>query len=461
MYGEAATEILPEFGSRLLRHFSLDPTYHNLNHGSFGSTPRDIQKRLHHYQELFESQPDPFTRYDQPKILDECRAAAASLLNAPVSTIVLVTNVTVGINTILRDLIWDDGGKDEILYFSSIYGACGKTIDYIVDSSNGRVASREIPLLYPCEDDDIVHAFMTAVRNSQSAGKRAKICVFDTVSSLPGVRFPFERITKACQELRVLSLIDGAQGIGQLKIDLGAVDPDFFVTNCHKWLYVPRSCAVLYVPLRNQDLISSTVPTSHGYVSKTGARFNPLPPPEENKSAFVSNFEFVGTMDSSAYLCVKDAIEWRKAVLGGEEKIIKYTQWLAAEGGRTAAEILGTEIMENAAGTLTKCTMVNVALPMWVRPDTKTQEHSQSFTPPVDDIILAFEEALDVGQWMSKVLVHEYKTFVALFIHGDRVWARLSAQTYLDLSDFEWAGKTLLELCKRVAKKEYACKNSL
>lgn len=394
-------------------------------------------------------------------MLDECRAAVAGLLNAPPNTVVFVTNATVGVNTVLRNMTWNDDGKDEILYFNSIYGACGKTIDYIIDSNPGRVSSREILLAYPCEDAVIVDMFEKVVRDSHSAGKRARICVFDTVSSLPGVRFPFEQITRACKERGVLSLVDGAQGIGLIKLDLAAVDPDFFVTNCHKWLHVPRSCAVFYAPLRNQHLISSTLPTSHGYVPKSGARFNPLPPPEEGKSAFVHNFEFVGTLDTSAYLCVKDAIAWRQGVLGGEDKIMEYTHWLAAEGGRKVAAILGTEIMENHSQTLTKCAMVNVGLPMWVRPAVETDGKSRDFAPPTDHIVLPPEAALNIGQWMMRVLVDEYKTFVALFIHRDRVWVRLSSQVYLGIEDFEWIGKVLLELCDRVAKKGYELKSAL
>ncbi|KAK9793523.1 putative Pyridoxal phosphate-dependent transferase [Seiridium cardinale] len=448
---KVADKPLLELGPQLLQHFSFEPGYHNLNHGSFGASPREIQSRLHHYQDLAEARPDPFIRYDLPKLLDECRAAVAQLLSAPVDAVVFVTNATVGVNTVLRNLRWNDDNKDEILYFNSIYGACGKTIDYIVESNNGRVSSREISLAYPCEDEDIVGAFKSAVQRSKLAGKRAKICVYDTVSSLPGVRFPFEDVTKACKELGVLSLIDGAQGIGQIKIDLGTLDPDFFVTNCHKWLHVPRSCAVFYVPLKNQGLIPSTLPTSHGYVPKSSTRFNPLPPSEERKSAFVANFEYVGTMDTSAYLCVKDAIRWRKEKLGGEDRIMEYMQRLAEEGGRKAAEVLGTKIMDNHKGTLTKCAMVNVGLPMWVRPAVETQE---PFTHPPNDIVLSSDEALDVGQWMLRLLIHDYKTFVALFIHENRVWARLSAQVYLDIHDFEWAGRTLLEVCKKVARKD-------
>lgn len=341
----------------------------------------------------------------------------------------LVQNATTGVNTILRNLAWNDDCKDEILYFNTIYGACGKGIDYIVDSGLNRVSSREIRVMYPCEDDEIVTAFKAAVEDSSKAGKRAKICVFDTVSSLPAVRMPYEKITEACKVAGVLSLIDGAQGVGMIDIDLSAVDPDFFVSNCHKWLYVPRACAVLYVPLRHQALIASTLPTSHGYIAKSGERFNPLP--KANKSAFVNNFQFIGTLDTSPYLCLKDTIEWRKEALGGEAKIMEYIHTLAKEGGKKVARVLGTEVLDNQSGTMSRCALTNVALP------------------------LSPEEGSQALEWMVEMMLKDYNTFFPLFAHNGRLWARLSAQVYLDTEDFEWAGHILLELVERVKRGEH------
>ncbi|KAI0508884.1 pyridoxal phosphate-dependent transferase [Xylaria bambusicola] len=416
-----------EYGKSLLQLFEFDPEYRHLNHGSFGAAPRDIRKHMRHHQDLAESRPDSYIRYEYPVILDECRAAMAKLVNAHVDTIVFVPNATVGVNTVFQNLTWDDDGKDEIIYFSTIYGACAKIVDYVVDSTSGKVSSRAVPLSYPCEDEDVVKAFHSALEDSGNAGKRAKICLFDTVSSLPGVCFPYEAIIKACRDAGVLSLVDGAQAVGLVPIDLDSLDPDFFVSNCHKWLYVPRSCAVFHVPLRNQHMITTTTPTSHGYVPQSGSRFNPLPP--SKKSAFVNNFEFVGTLDTSAYVCVKEAIEWRERVLGGEKEIFEYCHALAVSGGHEIASILGTEVMDNPSHTMSKCAMINVALPL----DGE-------------------DRSLEIQHWIMRTLAEEYKTFIPLKEDAGRVWARLSAQVYTDMDDFIWAGQTLLAVCNRVKR---------
>ncbi|KAI1299579.1 pyridoxal phosphate-dependent transferase [Xylaria venustula] len=430
-----ADQMTPVFGKRALQHFEFHPGYRNLNHGSFAAAPRDVIKQMRHHQDLCEAMPDTYRRYDFPVVLDENREAMAKLVNAPTDTIVFVPNATTGVNTVLHNLVWDEDGKDEIIYFSTVYGGCAKVIDSVVDSRLGKVSSRGINLTYPCEDEVIVEQFRTALNDIANDGKRAKICLIDTVSSMPGVSFPFEAITKACRDAGVLSLIDGAQGVGMINIDLEALDPDFFVSNCHKWLFVPKASAVFYVPFRNQHIIATTMPTSHGYVPKSGTRFNPLPP--SNKPAFVNNFEFVGTVDTSPYVCVKEAIEWRERVFGGEAKIMEYIQTLAREGGEAAARVLGTEVLDNASQSMSKGAMINVALPIDVNVASHTAQH-----------------------WMMRKMVDEYKTFIPLITHAGRVWARLSAQVYLDVEDFEWAGRTLLELCERVKRGEAGIEQS-
>jgi selenocysteine lyase/cysteine desulfurase len=274
--------------------------------------------------------------------LDESREALEDLVNAPRNTVVFVGNATEGVNTVFRNLQWNEDGKDVIIFFSTIYEACAKITDFVVDYfGTSRVVSKEIQLQYPLEDDEIIQRFRNAVAEVEAEGKRARICVFDVVSSKPGVVFPWEELCKVCEELGVLSLVDGAQGVGMVRLDLTKADPDFFTSNCHKWLFVPRGCAMFYVPKRNQHLIATTLATSHGYVPKTAQRGTPLPP--KAKSPFVSNFEFTGTKDVSGYLAVKDAIAWRRDTCGGEERILAYLWDLNKRGTKHVAEKLETK----------------------------------------------------------------------------------------------------------------------
>ncbi len=58
-------------------------------------------------------------------------------------------------------------------------------------------------------------------------------------------------------------LIDGAHALGLLPLNLAALNPDYFVSNCHKWLCGARGSAVLYVARHRQVGIKPLV-VSHG-----------------------------------------------------------------------------------------------------------------------------------------------------------------------------------------------------
>lgn len=132
----------------------------------------------------------------------------------------------------LRNLVFQPG--DHILYFSSIYGACEKTVCYITETTPA--SSVSIPVSFPVEDAALIAQFREKVKEVESKGGKVSVAIFDTVVSMPGVRMPFEQLTAVCKEMGIMSCIDGAHGVGHVEIDLSALDPDFFVSNCHKYV---------------------------------------------------------------------------------------------------------------------------------------------------------------------------------------------------------------------------------
>jgi hercynylcysteine S-oxide lyase len=407
-----------------------------------------MQKRRE-YQDMTEAQPDVFMRVQLLQLLDESREAMAKFVNAPLESIVFVTNATEGINTVLRNLVWEEG--DVIISFSTIYDACARAEDFVADYFEGQLTIKDIQLDYPLEDSEILSIFKDTVKQIEAEGRRARLALFDTVSSNPGLAFPWIDMVAACRELGVLSLIDGAHGVGMIPLDLSAVDPDFFVSNCHKWLYTPRGSAVFYVPVRNQALLPTTLSTARGYRPRTtgrGGRTQPLPGGDaKGKNDFVRAYEWTGTRDDSPTLCVKDAIAWRRDVLGGEERIRGYLWDLNKRGIARVSEILGgTEVLENKAGTLTNCALANVALPIRLE---------GSGEPAEGETVVPKDEAWDAFNFMHHALLDEFKTYMAIYVSQGRFWVRMSAQVYLDIHDYEWGGRTLKELSDRVARGEF------
>lgn len=220
------------FGKAMRKaHFNFDEDYIPLNHGSFGTYPTSVRNRLQVCQRAAEARPDTFIRYELPLELDASREAVASFLKISSEEVVFTPNASTGINVVLRSLRYTKG--DVIVYFSTIYGACEKTVEYLCESTS--VEGEKIVLEYPMTNENVVKKFEETLVWLQSEGRKAKLAIFDIVSSLPGVLVPWERLVQSCKNHNVLSLVDGAHGIGHIPLEhLGEVKPDFLVSNCHK-----------------------------------------------------------------------------------------------------------------------------------------------------------------------------------------------------------------------------------
>lgn len=350
----------------------------------------------------------------------------------PVDTCVLSVNASTCFDTIIHNFSFRPG--DVIICFGSIYGSFDNTLRYKADTTPLEICKIRYDTAVP--DALLCARFEESIELLRSEGKNICLAVFDTCNSLPGVRMPFERLTDVCKSHKILSCIDGAHGIGQFPLDLTSLDPDFFMSNCHKWLHVPRACAVLYVPTRNQHLLRATLPTGFAFVSSSEDA-------AAVRAGFVANFASVGTLDDTPFLCIEAALQWRSRLTWngdrGESAIMNYTQHLARIGGEKVAQILGTFVLDNEDSTWSSCSMTNVRLPI-------TRSVLSDHSSKMADVIAA---------WIMQTMILEHEIAVNVFTFDDGTYARMCAQVYNTLEHFERAGFRLKEACERARNGEW------
>ena len=502
-----------DFGHSMRSQFLFDAKWHNLNHGSFGTYPIPVRNAKRGYTKLTESCPDKFIRYQSIELLNKARERLSQLVNAPTDECVIIQNATSGINTVLRNLVYKE--KDVIIYFDTVYGAVEKTLASLVETNpqltirkvgHGQKYAYQLPMSHP----EIASAFSQTISRLLYDGYNVKAAIFDTIVSLPGARFPFERLVKMCKDYGILSVVDGAHGLGMIPLNLTGLDADFFTSNCHKWLYTPRGCALLHVPKRNQHLIRTTYPTSWGYTVPENMSIRTVYP-DSGQSAFLTLFEFVATVDNTAYYCIPAAMNFRQNICGGEEAIYEYIRENAQRGADMIAMLLGTEVMDDMdqgsglkamgsyeastgqeqqskrwVGGLRDCAMANIVLPITIidaerngsvrigpggvgsggglTPKKQLSVSSTSSFGPagsshgVETASIKMDDVSKVVNWMQEKLIDEYNTFVPVFLYCGQIYTRISGQIYLELKDWEWLGGILKSLCDRVGQGEFTNK---
>jgi selenocysteine lyase/cysteine desulfurase len=198
----------------------------------------------------------------------------------------------------------------------------------------------------------------------------------------------------------------------------------------------------------------STLPTSWGLppLSTAPGPHHPRGPhTPADESAFERNFGFIGSGDFAPYLCVPAALEYR-ASLGGEAAIRDYCERLAREGGQKAAEMLGTEVLDNSTHTLTKCFFANVRLPisLSVCEELAAKAEAEGKKAVAKDRVLA-----TVGKWIERTTEAEYHSFQAVFGYRGGWWVRLGAVVYVEMADFEKTARALKEVSERAERGEW------
>jgi len=220
---------------------------------STGHYPKAVMAALHAYQTRAEENIDLWIKRDALAELTKSRKALAELVKASADDIVMIPNATSGMNAIFRSMVFAAG--ERILKFSTIYNSMGSLIQYIVDYSNGAVSSLTFNVAYPISNDNLVADFEAFLKASEDPEKPIRIALIDHISSSPSVILPIERIIPLLKTRNIAVLIDGAHAIGHIPLNLTQLAPDYYISNCHKWLYGARGCSLMYVDKKHQSTI--------------------------------------------------------------------------------------------------------------------------------------------------------------------------------------------------------------
>ncbi|EDK36417.2 hypothetical protein PGUG_00515 [Meyerozyma guilliermondii ATCC 6260] len=399
-----------EFGRKHFNTRSEDVI--DVNNGSFGNVPDVIlQSYCDHTMEQNKFI-EKYLRYDQRKEYIDALKAIASLVDCDFKSLALVGNATTAVNTVLRSFPFQKG--DKIVYASTTYGGCSKTIKFLEDK--GLIEAIAVEIKLPASEDDIVNYFAAAIEEHSPT-----MCFFDTVSSKPALRFPFERLTQLCREENVLSLIDGAHGIGLIDISIDTLKPDFLVSNIHKWLYVPRGCAFLYVDPKHFSKVH-TIPISHSYLAD-----DQVLPDHLEEYRLIDRFQFVGTENKASIATIPQAIKFREEVCGGEKNIQDYCNKLSEDAAEeiTTKVWPGMKVLKVDGAPSTALFNVQVPIEKYLPTDFNKSE--------LADCLLYLEEQICFNQ----------STFVPFSIYYNKVYARFSCQVFNTVDDY-------VEVCSRI-----------
>lgn len=192
-----------------------------------------------------------------------------------------------------------------------------------------------------CEEDGEI----TKAEIDSKINEKTKIVACTQISNVLGIPTPIEYIIEKAHSVGAIAVVDGAQSIPHKKIDVRALDADFFAFSGHK-LCGPMGIGVLY---GKKELLDAMPPFLSGgemieYVTRDSATYAELP----------HKFE-AGTVNAEGAVGLAAAIDYIEGV--GYDKIEAIEKELSAYAIETLSKnkyvrILGSKDPKKHSGII-------------------------------------------------------------------------------------------------------------
>ena len=219
--------------------YMFEPGLIYLNTGSLGPTPRSILDAVLKAWNQVETNPVAMSYgAGVHAVADKTREAVAALIGCSADEMLLTRSTTNAMNIAALGI---DLARGDCVLTTDVEHEGGSAGWKYLEKWRGVGIDRVV--IAP-EDHDvkgIVERFDRAIK------KETKVISVSHVITSTGLRMPVREIVALAKPRNILTIIDGAQAVGNIDVDVRAIGCDAYAAPGHKWLLAPKGTGFLYV----------------------------------------------------------------------------------------------------------------------------------------------------------------------------------------------------------------------
>jgi selenocysteine lyase/cysteine desulfurase len=218
------------------KQFSLDPELAYFNTGGLGPSPYPVTEAVKRSMAELER-----TAETGREKFDEVRRKLCLFLNCEEDELAFTGNTTEGINIIARGLGLKAG--DEVLI--TTHEHVGGAMPWFALAQDAGVAVKTFEPGRGGED--------TLGRLASNLTPQTRVISISHITCTTGTVMPIRAIARLCHDRGIILVVDGAQAVGTIPVNLHHLGCHFYATSGHKWLLGPKGTGLLYV---NKNMLS-------------------------------------------------------------------------------------------------------------------------------------------------------------------------------------------------------------
>lgn len=228
------------------KQFALKEGQTYFNNGTMGPTPNYTLSRMmdhmtHYAKHAAEVD---YKNGSGPELLsgyfpcEELRKKLGAIINADYQSISLTQNATFGMNYVGMGLDLRKG--DELLNTNQEHGG-GFAAWQLLAKRKGCVYKQAIMPTPANDPQEIIDAIFKEVT------KKTRVIAIPHIISAYGVVMPVNEICSEARKRGIFTILDGAQCVGHVKVDVEEIGCDAYYSSLHKWLLAPAGSGLLYI----------------------------------------------------------------------------------------------------------------------------------------------------------------------------------------------------------------------